>query len=269
MRPALLFLLSLPAAAATGATTAACTPAWFDAVEARLPTRDGQGHGPDRGSDEWRSAIEFRLGVRGEPTVPPRASEAWCTWIAQRLDAMPEAPAAGGPAFDCALARGRVEETICREPDLASLDRQLSGVYRAALKKAANEHPPQLKATQRGWIKGRNDCWKADDLRQCIVDSYRQRILELQARYRLVPLTGPVFYRCDDAPDSELVVHYLATDPPSLIAERGDTTSLMVRQPSGSGARYQGGNESLWEHQGEATVQWGFGAEAMHCRVAR
>ena len=39
----------------------------------------------------------------------------------------------------------------------------------------------------------------------------------------------------------------------------------MYRQPSGSGARYQGRNESFWAHQGEATVRWGHGAGDMHC----
>jgi hypothetical protein len=41
-------------------------------------TDDGQGHGPDIGSDEWKSVIEFRLGIRGKPDLPARASEAWC-----------------------------------------------------------------------------------------------------------------------------------------------------------------------------------------------
>ena len=43
----------------------------------------------------------------------------------------------------------------------------------------------------------------------------------------------------------------------------------MVLQPSASGARYQGGNESLWEHQGAARIVWGFGAAEMRCTVRR
>jgi hypothetical protein len=46
-----------------------------------LTTDDGMGHGPDIGSDEWKSVVEFRLGVRGIPGTPDRSSEDWCTYI--------------------------------------------------------------------------------------------------------------------------------------------------------------------------------------------
>lgn len=79
---------------------------------------------------------------------------------------------AQGPTFDCAKASGSIEKMICADPELGALDRTLSAVYSAALSKAANERPPILKVEQRGWIKGRNDCWKADDKRACVVEAY-------------------------------------------------------------------------------------------------
>ncbi|MCB1956003.1 MAG: MliC family protein [Rhodocyclaceae bacterium] len=176
---------------------------------------------------------------------------------------------AAGPAYDCTRADGDIEQAICHDPTLAELDRRLDTTYRAALAKAGNERPPTLKAEQRGWIKGRNDCWKADDRPRCVADSYLTRIAELQARYRLVTATGPFTFRCDDAPGSEVVITHFDTDPPTLIAERGDTVSLMFRQPGASGARYEGGNEAFWEHQGEATLRWGFEAAEIHCAEAR
>ncbi|MFO1429136.1 MAG: hypothetical protein U1F76_03195 [Candidatus Competibacteraceae bacterium] len=39
-----------------------------------------------------------------------------------------------------------------------------------------------LKAEQRGWVKGRNDCWKAGDQRGCIKSEYEARIRELKDR---------------------------------------------------------------------------------------
>lgn len=175
---------------------------------------------------------------------------------------------AGGPSFDCAkVEAGSIEAMVCADEELTRLDHQLAQVFREASKKAVNEHPPVLKAEQRGWIKGRNDCWKSADKRQCVADSYRLRTAELQARYRLVTFIGPVIYRCDDHPKSELIATYFQTEPRTLIAERGDRVSLMFQQPSASGARYQGRNESLWEHQGEATVVWGYGAPEMRCVV--
>jgi uncharacterized protein len=171
-----------------------------------------------------------------------------------------------GPSYACDKVRaGSIEEMICRDPDLSALDRKLSGVYVAAAKIAINEHPPMLKAEQRGWIRGRNDCWKSDDERTCVEDAYVRRIAELQARYRLVPGKGPVRFVCDGNPADEVVATFFQTTPPTLLAERGDSASLMYLQRSGSGAKYRGRNESFWEHQGEASVTWGYGAPEMRC----
>jgi uncharacterized protein len=175
--------------------------------------------------------------------------------------------AAEGPSFDCRkVQKDSIEAQICADPALSALDRKLAEVYAAASAKAKNEHPPTLKAEQRGWVKGRNDCWKASDKRECIEFAYRNRIVELQARYRLVEASPATYYTCNGNPKDEVVVTFFRTDPPSLIAERGDSTSLMIVQPSGSGSRYKGRNESFWEHQGEASVVWGFEAPEMKCR---
>jgi uncharacterized protein len=102
-----------------------------------------------------------------------------------------------------------------------------------------------------------------------VQQQYRNRIAELQARYRLVPGQGPVTYSCGAQRGNEVVATFFATDPPTLIAERGDSVSLMFLQPSGSGAKYQGRNESLWEHQGEALISWGYGQPEMRCSKKR
>ena len=174
-----------------------------------------------------------------------------------------------GPSYSCAeVETGSIEALICADSDLAALDRKLAEVYKAALAKAVNEHPPVLKAEQRGWIKGRNECWKSGDKRKCVAEEYRLRIAELQARYRLVPARGPFAFACDGNAANEVTVTYFETDPPTLIAERGDSVSVMYRQPAASGIRYQGRNESFWEHQGEARITWGYGAPEMHCQRA-
>ncbi len=180
------------------------------------------------------------------------------------------APASGeGPSFSCDEVRpGSIEEIICKDQELSDLDRSLSQVYAAASKKAADEQPPLLKAEQRGWIKGRDECWKSDDKAGCVRDAYRRRIVELQARYRLVPGSKPVTYACDGDKTNEIAVTFFDTDPQTLIAERGDSVSLMYRVPSASGAKYQGRNETLWEKGGKATVTWGYGAPDMECESA-
>jgi uncharacterized protein len=175
--------------------------------------------------------------------------------------------AAAGPSFNCKkVEAGSIEEMICKDAQLSALDAKMAEVYQAAAKKATNEHPPILKSEQRGWIKGRDECWKSDDQRACVETEYIQRIAELQARYRLLPGKGPVFFACDNDPRNELIVTFFPTDPPTLIAERGDSVSLMYQQPAASGTRYQGRNETFWEHQGEAKVTWGYGAKEMTCK---
>lgn len=257
-------------------TRVLCTDAWYRFMDEKVPTGDGQGHGPDIGSDEWKSVIEFRLGIRGNPDLPARDSEAWCRAIdeiVQRSSTSSEdgddTAMTSGPSYACdKVQAGSIEAMICEDGGLSKLDRKLADVYRAASQKAANEQPPVLKAEQRGWIKGRDDCWKSDDKRKCVEEEYQQRIAELQARYHLVPGAGPITYFCDGRPGNEVVVTFFQTDPPTLIAERGDSVSLMYLQPGGSGTRYQGRNETFWEHQGQASITWGYGAPAMQCQKA-
>ena len=58
-----------------------CTEPWFWMLETVLGTGDGMGHGPDLGSGEWKSVIEFRLGLRNDPDLPAIDSPAWCAAI--------------------------------------------------------------------------------------------------------------------------------------------------------------------------------------------
>ncbi|WNC67812.1 hypothetical protein RI845_14945 [Thalassotalea nanhaiensis] len=62
-----------------------CSKAWMVFVEDRLVSSDGQGHGPDIGSDEWKSVIEFKLNVRGNAEVPDRNSAAWCDYVDEKI----------------------------------------------------------------------------------------------------------------------------------------------------------------------------------------
>jgi uncharacterized protein len=174
---------------------------------------------------------------------------------------------AASPSFDCRRVKvGSIEELVCKDGRLAALDRSLAEVYAAATQTAVNEHPPMLRAEQRGWVKGRNECWKSSDQRACVEDSYRLRIAELQARYRLIPEAATVRYLCDGDARNQVTATFFHTDPPTLIAERGDSVSLMYLQPSASGTRYQGRNEVIWEHHDEALITWGYGAAEMHCQ---
>ncbi len=266
---ALSLLLSVPAFAHFPHTSDGedapelCSASWFESVEDHLGTGDGQGHGPDPGSEEWKSVVEFRLGIRGEPGLPERETEAWCRHIEELL-------AGVGPSFACeTVTAGSIEARVCEDKTLSRLDRHLHSIYQAALQRAPEPEKPELKAQQRGWIKGRNECWKGAEPETCIAASYQRRSAELQARYRLTAYTGPVHYQCEGNPANEVVATFFRTDPPVVIAERGDQVSVLFLERSASGSRYVGRNEILWEHQGEASITWGYGSPAMHCIVIR
>ncbi|RUM73673.1 MAG: hypothetical protein DSZ10_02865 [Sulfurovum sp.] len=91
---------------------------------------------------------------------------------------------ANHPSFDCSNVKKESSEgIICRSDRLMHLDRELAAVYKEAVRKSFASD--MLKAEQRGWIKGRNDCWKADNEERCISDAYKTRIEELKKRYHL------------------------------------------------------------------------------------
>ena len=171
------------------------------------------------------------------------------------------AASAQGPSFNCAKAGGDVEKLICSDAALTALDRQLDTVFKAATAKARGKAAATLRAEQRGWVKGRNDCWKAkgqqtwitatwtvDSVKACVDAQYRIRTSELQAVWRLLP-PKTVSFACQNNPANEVVANFFATDPASIRLERGDRTVTMWRVGRPEDGKYEGQNVSL-VHQG-------------------
>lgn len=157
---------------------------------------------------------------------------------------------------------GTVDQLICSDPELLKQDQQLVEVYQQALLKAVNEKPPLLKAEQRGWVKGKAECWKEQDKKTCASMLYTQRIAELQARYELLPASKKLLLSCDNNPANEISLRYYPTTPATLIADYGDQVSLMYQQADQS---YVGRNEKLSEQNEVFTVQWGYEAPLQRC----
>jgi uncharacterized protein len=174
------------------------------------------------------------------------------------------APPAGvvAPSFDCAAASGEIEELICATPELATLDLRLDSVWREIEGQLATGSWPEseqdlVRAEQRGWIGGRNDCWKAADPEACARELYLQRIVTLQARFGLVEAQEPTFWACEGNPANEFVLTFVPTDPQAVRVERGDQQEIMIQTPTASGARYLGtfGRE-VWVKGEEGTFIW-------------
>ena len=195
-----------------------------------------------------------------------RAQTTWVSVMVLAL-ALPAVAVAQGPTFDCAKAQGQVEKLICSDADLAARDRKLDEVYKATVAKAKGAPLNTLRAEQRGWVKGRNDCWKSTaetpafitaswqtkSVRECVEAQYRLRTSELQAVWRIVtPKT--VSFACENNPANEIVGNFFETDPPSARVERGDKTWTVWQVESGSGAKYEGQNITFWSKGNEATA---------------
>ncbi len=173
---------------------------------------------------------------------------------------------AEAPAFHCGKVQGEVEKLICSDAALASLDRKLDAVYRSALAKASGPMARPLKAEQRGWVKGRNDCWKANGqetwitatwtvrtVRACVDAQYRLRTAELQAVWRLLP-PRTAAYACQNEAANEVVANFFDTDPATLRLERGDRSTTLWRVGAAAAGRYEGQNVSVVQQGDELTL---------------
>jgi uncharacterized protein YecT (DUF1311 family) len=165
-----------------------------------------------------------------------------------------------GPSFDCSKAESAAEKLVCEDAELAQLDRLVAERYAAALDviqgidTGAREAEAKLRAYQRGWIKGRDECWKADDLRACVESSYLRREGQLVAEWLLKKPTGIAFWDCADT--VEVVTFFFDTTLPSLRFERGGTIDSGSLMPTASGSKYEGSfGRSIWIKGDEAVYR--------------
>ncbi|TDF84586.1 MliC family protein [Pseudomonas sp. H9] len=171
-----------------------------------------------------------------------------------------------GPSFSCEKAEG-VALKVCQSPQLSKLDRELAVLYKRVLGQADSESQKQLKATQRGWIKGRDECWKASDVDACVLEQYQVRNVELQIQSGAVQVPAAVEFDCNDDSKTFTAVFYNQLNPQAAVLTYGDDQTIVIAQPSGSGSKYGAEGVEFWEHQGEAKVKW-YGTE-LTCQVAR
>jgi uncharacterized protein len=177
------------------------------------------------------------------------------------------------PAIDCQHSDlGAIETMICQDAELGQLERQMTALYQQLLPQAALQQPSLFNAEQRGWQKGRNDCWKETAPKTCVLAQYQRRTAELQAMYRLVDTLGPVTWRClqqaatdPGRADGEVLVTFFKTTPETLLAERGDQQSLMFLQPDDKKRLFVGRNESLEFKSQQALLIWGYQSPVLVC----
>ncbi|MXU63931.1 MliC family protein [Oceanomicrobium pacificus] len=168
-------------------------------------------------------------------------------WFLGEGSAPAQMAADEGPSFDCAKAESAAEELVCTTPVLAALDREMARLYRLAVDSPNldADRAAELKAMQRGWIKGRDDCWKATDgLERCVAENYALRLEELRVGYANARsddgagiTTGPYAYACEGL-DALVSASFINADPPMAVLRWRDTVIVPVSEPSASGAKY-------------------------------
>lgn len=170
------------------------------------------------------------------------------------------------PSFDCDQANGQAQQLVCNDAGLAALDNELARLF--ALAEATPDMDAarldELKAYQRGWIKGRDDCWKADELKSCVSAAYASRIHELRQGYANARSadgsgisTGPLAYACDRL-DAGVAASFISSDPAIVVLQWRDTTLALEQAVSASGSRYEGsdfrGQWAFWTKDDEAVL---------------
>jgi uncharacterized protein len=167
------------------------------------------------------------------------------------------------PSFDCAKANGEIEQLVCSNYALAAFDNRLAEVYAAELAKPGASK--ELAATQRGWLKGRDECWKAEDKLQCVTEEYMTRIAHLQINSPGQMAATPVAYDCNDKSAPFYMAFYGDLDNRPAVITLGNDQAIIFPLPSGSGAKYGRNGIEFWEHQGKASVD--FYGKKLECTV--
>lgn len=158
------------------------------------------------------------------------------------------------PSFDCAKASGEIEQLICSNYSLAAFDSRLADVYAAELAKP--DASKDLVVMQRGWLKGRDECWKAEDKLQCVTEEYMSRIAYLQLNSPGQMAATAVAYDCNDNSQPFYMAFYADLDNRPAVITRGNDQAFIFPQPSGSGTKYGRNGIEFWEHQGKASVDF-------------
>lgn len=177
------------------------------------------------------------------------------------------------PTFDCQKATREVEIAICQNQALINLDSQLQNVYQQALFQAGSigDRPEkavkELKTTQIGWIKGRNDCWKAQKgMVQCIESNYFERMAYLQAKWVLVSPIKTERYFCNKS-RAEFYVSFIPTKPlASVSVEYGDKREIYIAKNKQNNKRFDGEFGAYLELvDNEASLVWDQFKPALTC----
>lgn len=153
-------------------------------------------------------------------------------------------------SFDCDRARGQAQELICGDAGLAAMDREVARLSTLAVEPAS----------QAEWVKQRDGCDKADELRQCVMAAAMLKIHRLRQGSEMARAgeglsVGPVPFTCRGLA-GPVEATFVNSDPGGLALEWNDQTIAIDQVVAASGSRYEG----RWN--GQPYSFWNKGKEA-------
>lgn len=180
-------------------------------------------------------------------------------------------------SFDCATARASVEKLICRDPQLAQMDIELTRLYRLALTDQRSvPRPDKVLIDQQFWIDSRNQCASTSEPKACTIRSYAERAHQLRQGSAIVRtkdpdrLTeGPLAFRCTGF--NALIAATFFNTQPGVVYLKWANTSITLNQAQSdfetrySGKNYQG-NYSFRQNENGVFFQKP-GSGEMSCSV--
>jgi uncharacterized protein len=170
---------------------------------------------------------------------------------------------AGSPSFNCAKAANRAEELICGDRELASMDVEAMRLFRLVrdrAKRPATEKQA-LNDDRARWQKVRDECWIADDVRNCILTSYALRIHSLREKHAEARMSdakgitrGPFDLNCKNL-KTPLKATFIHGDPPVSAVQLPDSVHVGI----GSGRRFiergTDGEMAFWTRGEDAFIK--------------
>lgn len=172
------------------------------------------------------------------------------------------APAAAQSSLACEKPKGQVQTLICADPELLSLEARMGETVARAMGVSDRRGQRRLASEQKEWAVGRDECWKSDAERACVVDDYQRRIAAIEATWRLAPGQGPAAYACDGAPKTPVVAEVFETEPRTLTADYDKKSYLLYEQFAG---RFQGRGVTAQMRGTDLSIAFGFGTPLMRC----
>lgn len=155
-------------------------------------------------------------------------------------------------SFDCGRANGQAQELVCADASLAAMDREVARLAGLAVEPAA----------QADWAMQRDDCWKSDELRQCVMAAAMLEIHRLRqgsemARSSEGLSVGPVAFSCKGIKGPVLAT-FVNSDLGAVALEWGGQAIAIDQVTTASGARYDGRSNGqpygFWNKGDEATL---------------